>query len=82
MMNTDEATAAKIGQAFFTLVMISRALGHSDLISTARDYLAPHDVPRTPERQFVLDAIINGPDALISDSMLTEYLESADLPPI
>lgn len=72
--------AEKIGEAFVRLVVISRALDHADLRCTARDYLLPHAAERTPEQQFVLDAVTSPASALLSDDDLTRCLAAIDLP--
>lgn len=81
--------AEKIGQAFVTLVLTSRALGHADIRSTAREYLLPHaSVDRTPEQLFVLAAVAGPagggmrPDELLPDDDVSiKALASVPLPP-
>lgn len=72
--------AEEIGSALVNLVVTSRALGHSSIMVTARDYLAPHAVKRTPAQQFVLDAILKDPHDLISDDEIGGYIAARALP--
>ncbi len=84
--------AEKIGQAFVTLVLISRQMGHSDIRSTARDYLLPHaSADHSPEQLFVLAAVAGPdggglrPDELLPDddaAAAHEALGSMALPPL
>jgi hypothetical protein len=82
--------AEKIGQAFVTLVLISRQMGHTDIRSTAREYLLPHaSADHSPEQLFVLAAVA-GPDGggmrpdelLPDDDAANEVLGSMALPPL
>ena len=82
--------AEKIGQAFVTLVLVSRQMGHTDIRSTARDYLLPHaSADHSPEQLFVLAAVA-GPDGgglrpdelLPDDDAAHEALGSMALPPL
>ena len=68
--------AEKIGQAFVALVLISRQMGHTDIRSTARDYLLPHaSADHSPEQLFVLAAVA-GPDGggMRPDELLPEMM--------
>lgn len=58
MSNVRDLDLIGVGYALVRLATISRLMGHSDLVSTVRDYLLPHDIGHTPEWQFVLDVIM------------------------
>ena len=89
-MDNEYSEAEKIGQAFVTLVLTSRALGHADIRDTARDYLLPDaSADRSPEQLFVLAAVAGPaaggmrPDELLpDDDVRIEALPSVPLTPL
>lgn len=83
--------AEKIGRAFVTLVLTSRALGHADIRDTAREYLLPDaSADCSPEQLFVLAAVAGPagggmrPDDLLpdDDDVRTKELAYVPLPPL
>jgi hypothetical protein len=90
IMDNEYSEAEKIGQAFVTLVLTSRALGHADIRDTARDCLLPDaSADRSPEQLFVLAAVAGPaaggmrPDELLpDDDVRIEALPSVPLTPL
>ena len=88
IVDNEYSEAEKIGQAFVTLVLTSRALRHTDIRDTAREYLLPHNrTDRTPEQLFVLAAVAGPagggmrPDELLpDDDAAIEALQSVSPP--
>jgi hypothetical protein len=71
-----------VGNALVTVAITSRSLGHSSVHVTARDYLAPHQIPRSPERQFVLDLLTRPVNDVVSEEEMLTVVTSAELPPL
>ena len=90
IMDNEYSEAEKIGQAFVTLVLTSRALGHADIRDTARGCLLPDaSAYRSPEQLFVLAAVAGPaaggmrPDELLpDDDVRIEALPSVPLTPL
>jgi len=80
MPDTDGFDCAAAGQALVTLAVISKLLGHASIACTARDYVLPHEMERTPEQLFVLNLVVNGADAVMSDEQALFMAESVALP--
>ena len=90
IMDNEYSEAEKIGQAFVSLVLTSRALGHADIRDTAREYLLPDaSADLSPEQLFVLAAVA-GPagggmrpdDLLPDDDAAIKALPSVPLAPL
>ena len=82
MSNVGDLNPTAVGIALITLTVTSKLMGHASAAHTARDYLMPHDTPRSAEQQFVYELLVHGVDAVISSEEAISILGQMDLPPL